>query len=344
MVKLESAKQSQKLRVTLISLVVGVVLLLIKFWAFRVTGSLAIQSDALESIVNVLAAVMAIVVVIQSAKPADKDHPYGHGKIEYFSAAFEGGFIFFAAILIVYESINALWKGSEPQQLEFGLFLVGLAGVVNLGMGLILIRAGKSTHSLALEASGTHLLSDFWTSLGVIAGLMVVQWTGLVWIDSAIAFVVGLHLAWSGWGLLRQATGGLMDEEDEELIEGLADLFNKHAFPGIIHIHHTRVIRSGDYHHIDAHVVVPEFWTVDDAHQQTDRFEAGIIRSHKTKGELHLHLDPCRRSYCSVCDLKDCPVRREEFSKRLKIVREDLVSPLEPEEFRKKGTKPPGGH
>lgn len=298
------------------------------------TESKAILSDALESIVNVVAAIVALIVLRISIKPADRDHPYGHGKAEYFSMAFEGGLITFAAIAIYYESIRALIKGIELDRLSDGLLIIAGCGVANGILGLYILRTGKKLNSLTLTASGIHILSDFWTSVGLILGLFLVTLTGLNWLDPITALVYGAVLLYSGYKIVRQSMGGLMDEEDFEVITKVGALFQKHVFPGIIRIHHTRVIRSGSYHHIDAHVVVPEYWDVEKAHNETSRFEKSVIKEYYSDGEIHFHVDPCRQAYCEACDVSDCPVRKKIFIERIPFSLEELTDPNEPEKFR----------
>jgi cation diffusion facilitator family transporter len=317
-----------------LTLVVSIVLLAMKFAAFKLTGSQAVFSDAMESIVNVLAAVSLIILIRIAAKPADEDHPYGHGKAEFFSSAFEGGLITFAALLIVAEAIGALIRGNTLQQLETGLLIVVGAAIVNLLLGLFLIRRGRALKSLALEASGQHVLSDFWTSAGAVTALVVVHFTGWIWLDATVALLLGFYLGRTGLILLKQSTEALMDAESTSLLRHILELFTRHRTPGIIRIHHTRVMRSGRYHHIDAHVVVPEFWDVNHAHIETGSFEQKIIQDYEYEGEIHFHVDPCRQAYCRACDYPQCPVRQEEFKEKILFTIEELRSPWEPEEFK----------
>lgn len=327
-------------RAAYISFLTGLALLVLKFWAFRVTNSQAVFSDAMESIVNVVAAGLAIIVVIIAAKPADKDHPYGHGKVEYFSAAFEGGMIAFASVLICVEAVQALLRHQAIQEINFGLLVVVGAGLANLVLGLFLVHSGKKSQSVALVASGHHVISDFWTSVGVAIGLFLVQITGLKWLDAASALVVGILLGYTGIILVRRSIGGLLDEEDREVLRNLFKIMEKDRTEGIIQLHHCRVIRSGRYHHIDAHAVVPEFWDVAQAHTNTSVFEAKIMEEYPYQGELHLHVDPCRKAYCSVCEVENCPVRQEPFRARRLLSLEELTDPQEPSQFLKDGEEP----
>jgi cation diffusion facilitator family transporter len=305
-----------RLRAGMISLVVGVGLLWAKFLAYQLTGSTAVLSDALESIVNVVAALFALGSLMFAGRPADRNHPYGHGKIEYFAAAFEGGLIAFAAILIIYEAGRGFFQTPELRQLDLGLAITLGAGVANAVLGWFLISTGKSTQSLTLVADGKHVLSDFWTSLGVVFGLLLVRLTGLVWFDPLVAAIVGLNLGWTGFWLVRHAAGGLLDEEDTKLTGKLVKAFDAYRMPGIIRIHHLRAIRAGRFTHVDAHVVVPEYWPVDRAHVLAESFEERVMSACGVEGEIVFHIDPCHRAYCAQCDVTDCPVRVAPFVAR----------------------------
>jgi cation diffusion facilitator family transporter len=305
-----------RLRAGMISLVVGAGLLWVKFFAYQLTGSTAVLSDALESIVNVVAAIFALVSLVVAGRPADRNHPYGHGKIEYFAAAFEGGLIAFAAILIIYEAGRGFFRSPELRQLDLGLVITLGAGLANAALGWFLIRTGRATQSLTLIADGKHVLSDFLTSLGVIGGLLLVRLTGIVWFDPLVAAIVGANLGWTGFWLVRHAAGGLLDEEDITLTGKLVKAFDAYRMPGIIRIHHLRAIRSGRVAHVDAHVVVPEYWPVDRAHVLAESFEERVMSACGVEGEIVFHIDPCHRAYCAQCDVMDCPVRVVPFIAR----------------------------
>jgi cation diffusion facilitator family transporter len=316
-----------RLRAMVISLAVSVVLLAAKYEAYRLTGSTAILSDALESIVNVVAAVFALGGIIFAGRPADRNHPYGHGKIEFFSAAFEGGLIAFAAVLIVYEVILSLLRGPEVRSLDVGVTIVLGAGIVNLLLGWYLIRAGRKYDSLTLVADGRHVLADFYTSAGIVVGLLLVRVTGITELDPVVAAVVAVNLMWTGFRLVRQAAGGLLDEEDTSLLDRLLEVLQPHLGQGVIRVHHLRAIRAGRFHHVDAHLVVPEFWTVERSHDLAEDLAERVIKELGAEGEMTLHTDPCHRIYCAMCDLDGCPVRREAFAGRPRLTLDEAVQP-----------------
>ncbi|MBV2167514.1 MAG: cation diffusion facilitator family transporter [Bdellovibrio sp.] len=300
-------------RAAWISAVASFLIFVLKIGAYKLTGSTAVLSDALESIVNVIAAAVALFVIRFASQPADSEHPYGHGKAENFSSAFEGGMIFFAAIMIIGESLKALIYREPTQQLEIGLLVVGGAALLNMALGFYLKHVGTTHHSEALKASGAHVMSDVLTTAGVMVGLGLVLLTGIQWLDPVIAILVGLQLAYSGYKIVRESLGILMDEQDEEVLEDLAESLNKNRHPGIIDIHHLRTIRSGRFHHVDAHLVVPEYWDISHVHEVEHAFEDGVVRDYNFDGELAFHLDPCKKSYCSICDVENCPIRVAPF-------------------------------
>jgi len=316
-----------RLRAGLISLVVSVLLLAVKYQAYRMTGSTAVLSDALESIVNVAAAVFALGGLLFAGRPADRNHPYGHGKIEFFSAAFEGGLIAFASVMIVYEVARSLLAGPEVRQIGTGALIVFGAGLVNLGLGWYLVRTGRRYQSLTLVADGQHVIADFWTSVGVVVGLLLVYLTGRGWLDPLVALLVALSLLWTGFRLVRHAAGALLDEEDPVLLSRVLNALQGYVGHGVIRIHHLRAIRSGRFHHVEAHLVVPEFWSVEKAHDVSEDVAARVIRDLGVEGEMVFHTDPCHRIYCAVCDLEDCPIRREPFLKVTPLTLEEAVQP-----------------
>lgn len=329
-----------RVRAAVISLVAGLLILAAKFYAYMRTDSTAVFSDALESIVNVVAASFAIWAVVFASKPADRNHPYGHGKIEFVSAGFEGGLISFAALLLIYHSIMALFHGPQLRELDFGLAVVVVAGLCNAVLGAYLIRVGRRTRSETLIADGRHVLSDFWTSAGVAVGLVLVLMTGLQWLDPVVGILVAARLLVTGAQLVRSSFAGLLDEEDPEVVERLVAALDAEIATGIIRVHSVRAIRLGRFHHIDAHVVVPEFWTAIQAHDAADDFEDRVMRRFGEEGEIEIHTDPCWKHYCAACDVEPCPVRRAPFAERPPLTVEEAVhpdppvTPLDPEAIR----------
>jgi cation diffusion facilitator family transporter len=326
-VAVAEAPNRVRLRAALVALVVGTVLLGFKYLAYQLTGSTAILSDALESIVNVIAALFALGGLVVAGWPADRNHPFGHGKVEFFSAAFEGGMIALAAVLIIKEAGEALIFGHQVREINFGLFITIGAGLGNAALGWFLVRTGKRYGSLALVADGTHVLSDFWTSVATAVGLGLVLLTGLEWLDPVVAAMVGLNLVWTGLRLVRHAAGGLLDEEDTGLLERILSAINSNLVPDVIRVHSLRAIRSGRFTHVDAHLVVPEFWTVEEAHDFGTAFERRVVRCLGIEGEMAFHIDPCRRHFCASCEVEPCPVRVQPFVGRESLTLDEAVRP-----------------
>jgi cation diffusion facilitator family transporter len=307
------ADRAIRLRAGTISLVVAVLIFAAKFVGYQLTGSTAILSDALESVVNIVAALFTLASLAIASRPADESHPYGHGKVEFLSSGFEGGLIAFAALLIVYQAGQALWFGQQIMSIEKGLVLVIVAGFANALLGYFLVRAGRRMHSPAIEADGQHVLTDFWTSAGVVVGLVLVRITGWQALDPLVAIALGGNLAIIGARLLRRAVGGLLDESDRGLLAKLTSVIQAVRHPGGIAIHRLRAIRSGGVVHVDAHVVVPRFWSVSDAHDFSDGFELEIVNGIGQDADCIFHLDPCRSVYCRSCRVEACPVRAHGF-------------------------------
>lgn len=329
-VETTGAQRDARLRAGMVALVVGVILLGFKYFAYQITGSTAILSDALESIVNVVAAVFALTGLTIARWPADRSHPYGHGKIEFFSAAFEGGLIAFAAVLIIYEALRGLLFGIEIRSLNIGVLITLGAGLANGGLGWFLIRTGKRHHSLTLVADGKHVMSDFITSLGITVGLALVLLTGRTWLDPLVAVLVGIQLGFTGFGLVRHAADGLLDAENPTLLKRLLAAISANLEPGIIRVHFLRAIRSGRFTHVDAHLVIPEFWTVEKAHEVGDAFEKRVFDTLPFEGEIVFHLDPCQRKYCSMCDVPNCPIRQAPFQGRPPLTLDEVTRREDP--------------
>jgi cation diffusion facilitator family transporter len=307
------ATRDPRVVASVVSVVAGAAIVLVKVIAYQATGSSAILSDAFEGLTNVVAAGFSLGAILFSRQPPDRDHPYGHGKIEHLSAVFEGGLIAFAAILTASYAARELWRGPEVAALDFGLVLTAATGAANALLGAFLIRTGRTHGSVALTADGQHVLADFKTTLGVLLGLGVVRLTGVAAADPIAAMLVAANLAVTGFRLVRVGAGALLDEVDPALLGRIVDVFATARRPGLIRLHHLRAIRSGLLTHIDAHLIVPEFWSVEDAHGKTNALEKRLLKEAAIDGDVALHIDPCETHYCAECDLEDCPVRAADF-------------------------------
>src|SRR4051812_34402563 len=287
-----------------LSLVVGIALLTIKFIAYFLTGSAAIFSDALESIVNVAASAVAMYALAVAHSPADDEHPYGHGKIEFLSAHFEGGMILLAAIAIAIKAVEALFAPARVQQLGLGIVLIAAAMIINGGVGLYLIRTGKRQGSLTLEADGHHLLSDAVTSATALAALAIVKLLKWPLADPIAALLIAGYIGWMGISLLRRSSAGLMDRQDaddERLLRGILDA---HIGPGgkeprICSYHKLRHRHSGRYHWVDFHIMVPGNLDIDRGHAIASAIEYEIEKA-LGEGNATAHIEPCEERPCEL--------------------------------------------
>ena len=308
-----------KQHATYLNSFISILLLVVKYIAYKLTSSEAIYSDALESIVNVVMTFVSLIAIRYAMAPPDDDHPYGHGKVELFSSSLESVLLIFAGSVVCLESAQGLYHGHSIEELNIGLLLTTFAGVVNLVLGLYLENLGKKLDSIALVSNGKHLVLDFYTSLVILIGLLVVKFTSISRIDSLLALLMGIHLIFAGKKLLQESLSGLLDVKDEQLIDGICSAYNEIVISGIINLHLLKVIKSGDFIHIDGHVVIPEFWTVDSAHDEVEKFSNALASKLKKGAEINLHIDPCLKKYCKVCDYDNCPIRVEEFCQRVKL-------------------------
>jgi cation diffusion facilitator family transporter len=257
------------------SLAVAVVMLVGKLAAYGLTGSAAIFSDALESVVHLAATAVAGFSLWYAAQPPDPAHPYGHGKIAYVSSGLEGALILVAAVAIGYEAVSALVEGPELQNLGVGLAITAALGLVNLVLGLALIRVGRRTNALVLVANGHHVLTDMWTSLGVLVGVGLVWATGVEWLDPVVALLVGANILWTSGRLMREAYGGLMERADagetERVLAVLVEAEAEGALEGHHHVRHRRV---NDQVWLEQHLLFPDGMTLEEAHRRASAVEA----------------------------------------------------------------------
>jgi cation diffusion facilitator family transporter len=273
------------------SIFVGTLVLVLKYAAYYMTGSIALYSDALESIINVVTAVAAFMAVRLSATPADANHPYGHHKVEYFSAVLEGVLIIVAALAILREAYLGLLTPTVIDAPARGLAINGLASVINAVWSWLLIREGRRLRSPALVADGRHLLTDVVTSVGVIGGLLLVPLTGWSWLDPVLAAIVAFNILWSGWGLIKESIGGLMDEAlPETTLVRVREIIAINA-EGALEAHDLRTRHAGRMTFIDFHLVVPGSMSVTDAHDICDRLERAL-KAHIEDALITIHVEP----------------------------------------------------
>jgi cation diffusion facilitator family transporter len=274
-----------------LSVVVGVVVLALKYYAFYITGSVALYSDAIESIVNVVASLAVLIAIRFSAMPADANHPYGHHKAEYFSVVAEGAMIIVAAFLIFHEAYGAFLAPRSLDEPVLGLTINGAAGVLNGLWCAVLISVGRRRRSPALVADGKHLFTDVLSSFGVLAGLILAVATGIAVLDPILAMVVALNILWAGWRLVRESVGGLMDEAvDPNSLDRIREIISANA-EGALEAHDVRTRNAGRRTFIDFHLVVPGTMTVADAHEICDRIEKAL-RAEVLDTLITIHVEP----------------------------------------------------
>ena len=302
------------------------VLFIVKISAYYFTHSLAILTDALESIVNVLAGFIGLYSLYIAAKPRDFEHPYGHGKAEFVSAAVEGGLIVAAGIMIIYETISNLIKHSNLESLDTGLILIALTGLVNYIAGSVCIKMGEKNNSLALIASGKHLHIDTYSTLAIIVGLGLMLLTKLYWLDKAIALFMGFFIIYNGYKIIRSSLAGIMDEADIELLNRFIGELNNNRQENWVDLHNLRVIKYGSLLHIDCHFTVPWYLNVHQAHNEIDALAALIKDKFGDAIELFVHTDGCLPFSCSICTKTDCAVRELPLKKRLDWSLENTIS------------------
>lgn len=273
------------------SVVVAAVVLALKFLAYLLTGSVALYSDALESIINVAAALTALIALRVASRPADANHPYGHSKAEYFSAVAEGVLIVLAALSIAREAIPALQQPRPVEAAPTGLLVNLGASVLNALWAGVLLRTGRAARSPALLADGRHVLSDVVTSVGVLVGVLLARLTGLHWLDPLLALLVALNILWSGWNLMRESVGGLMDAGVDPATEArLRQAMSQHA-EGALEMHDLRTRHAGRMTFVEFHLVVPGTMSVQEAHTICDRLE-DAIRAEIEGAAVTIHVEP----------------------------------------------------
>ncbi len=315
----------QNFRVQLWITILSVVLFITKIIAYYQTHSLAILSDALESIVNVLAGFIGLYSLYVAAKPRDLEHPYGHGKAEFVSAAIEGGLIVAAGIMIIYETVANIVRNEPIHELDMGLWLVGATAVINFVAGSFCLRMGKKNKSLALQASGKHLQVDTYSTLAIIAGLLIILVTKLYWLDKLIALGMSLLIIYNGYKIIRSSLAGIMDEADTQLLGRFIEVLNNNRKENWIDLHNLRVIKYGSLLHIDCHLTVPWYLNIHEAHKEIDRLSDLIRQEFGDSIEFFVHTDGCLPFSCSICS-KDCRERQKPFEKRVEWNLSNIIS------------------
>lgn len=304
----------------------SVILFVAKIVAYYLTNSLAILTDALESIVNVVAGGIGLYSLYIAAKPSDEEHPYGHGKAEFVSAAVEGTLIVAAGVLILYETVKNFIKPNPIGKLDAGLIMVAATAIINYIAGFICLKIGKRNYSLALQASGRHLQTDTWSTLAIIVGLLLMLTTKMYWLDKVIAFFMGGYIIFNGYKIIRESLAGIMDEQDMQLLQDIVNILNKNRRVNWIDLHNFRIIKYGSHLHIDCHLTVPWYLNVHEAQGEIDTLMNLITQEFGTSIEFFVHTDGCLAFSCRLCDKFSCPVRQHPFEHKVEWTLENLLT------------------
>lgn len=290
-----------------------------KLTAYFLTNSVGILTDALESTVNVVTGFITLYAVYIAVKPKDENHPFGHGKAEFLSASVEGFLITIAGIIIIFEAIKRLFVPSEITQLDTGIVIVAIAGLLNYLIGRYSIKIGEKNNSIALISGGKHLQSDTYSSIGLVIGLILLYFTKLAWLDSLIAIIFGTIIIITGIKILKETTSSLMDEADFKLIEKFGKLIDENKKDEWIDIHNFKLVKYGDIFHVNCDLVLPWNMYLADAHKEGEVLKKLLVSNFSQDIVFNLHTDECFRKYCKHCKKNDCNERTEEFVADLKF-------------------------
>lgn len=291
----------------------SILLFFCKIWAWYITHSVSILTDALESTVNVIAGLIGLYSIILANKPRDINHPYGHGKAEFVSSAIEGALIFLAGLMIIYEAVSKLIESAPIHQLDYGIYITAATGVLNFVVGTYAVRHAKKSKSLIVESAGKHLQTDAYSTLAIVVGLVLLLITGWLWLDSVIALVFALFILRVGYRIIRKSLSGIMDEADILRLNEVVDLLQQKRKDDWVDLHNLRVLEHGGRMHIDAHLTLPWYYQVKDAEVEIHCVEDMISENFDNHVEIFIHVDACQSYQCHLCAKEDCAVRQFEF-------------------------------
>jgi cation diffusion facilitator family transporter len=319
-------KSQENIRIQRWVVAAAVVLFLLKLAAYYLTQSIAVLTDALESTVNVIAGFIGLYSLYIAAKPRDEDHPYGHGKAEFLSAAVEGALVFMAGLIIIYEAIVSFLHPHTIQKLDKGLYIVAFTAIVNFIVGAICIARGKRNNSMALQAGGRHLQTDTYSTAGIIIGLVLILYTKQSWLDGVISILFAAVILYTGYHILRKSIAGIMDEADLQLLDDLIGYINKHRRENWVDLHNLRVIKYGGLLHVDCHLTVPWYLNVQEAHIEVDALTSLMRERFGESMEFFVHTDACYDFSCSICLKENCTVRKHAFQERVEWTLGNVVA------------------
>lgn len=306
--------------------VIGIFLFGGKLLAWYLTNSDAVYSDTMESIVNVISAFMGLYSLRLAAKPKDKEHPYGHGKIEFITSGIEGLMIFFVGIMIIIESIKSLLNHNRLKDLDWGIGIVLAMGLINYYIGYLSVKRGERDNSLVLISSGKHLQSDTYTTFGIAIGLILVHLTKRFWLDAAIAIGFGLYIIVVGVVIVKKALSGIMDEANERTLAQIVGILERNRKSEWIDIHNMKVRQFGSHLHIDAHITMPWYRNLKESHNDLEKMMQLLGENIGRPVEFNLHMDDCKPYSCHLCELY-CVHRRKPFMLKVKWSVENISQP-----------------
>lgn len=303
-----------------------VVLFTAKLVAWYYTNSVAILTDTLEYTINVISGFIGLYSLYLSAQPKDKNHPYGHGKVEFLSATIESVLMIVSAFVIIYEAINNLKHEHTLKQLDLGIYLIAFTGILNYIAGAYSIKNGKKNNSLSLIATGKHMQSDTYATLGIVIGLIVIHFTNFKWIDSLIAFIFAIIIIVSGYKILRSSLAGIMDEADHELLKKVVDFLQTKRRENWVDLHNLRIIKYGGTLHLDCHLTIPWFLNIHEGHKEVDALDNAIKENFGSSVEMFVHTDGCLDFSCKICSKQDCNYRKNAFEKNIDWSLENVLN------------------
>ena len=304
----------------------SLLILIGKFIAFFLTNSVGILTDAMESIVNVIAGLISFLSLRYAARPKDKGHPFGHGKIELISASIEGLLIMIAGGMIIYEGIRRLFEPATIGKLDIGIAVVAVAGLINYAMGWYSIKMGKKYDSIALVAGGKHLQSDTYSTIGLVIGLVLLYFTGLGWIDSALALIFGSIIVVTGILILRKTIANLMDKADGEVLRKMLEVISAVRKPEWIDVHNMKVIKYGSYLFVDCDLTLPWFYNISEGHDACEELRGLLSSKYSDRLLVTIHSDPCLEKHCEHCLMADCKYRKTQYIAALNLTLEELTA------------------
>ncbi|MGL5636472.1 MAG: cation diffusion facilitator family transporter [Bacteroidales bacterium] len=304
----------------------SVLLLIGKFLAFFITNSVGILTDAMESIVNVAAGFISLYSLHIARKPKDKGHPFGHGKIELISASLEGLLIMLAGGLIIFEGVKRLFEPAVISKLDIGIYIVAGAGIINYLLGWYSIHIGKKYHSIALIAGGKHLQSDTYSTIGLVIGLILLYYTQIAWIDSALALIFGSIIVGTGISILRKTTENLMDKADPEILKSIHETIVQNREKAWVDVHNMKVLKYGSNYFMDCDLTLPWYYTVQEGHDCCVDFANLIKSKYPDRIRLSIHTDPCIPiKDCSFCPMRNCQHRMAEYNKENQLTLDKMT-------------------